>query len=116
MKVQRSINTPIRTNISWHERWTNTDKGIISCWEKGRELAQSNPALADKAKKDELPQLNWRGGFDHCLQEKRKTGTLHYLAQWQGLRNQDLDINTDEKITKICSKTGMKVTYMMQQK
>ena len=40
-----------------------------------------------------------------------KYGTLNYLAQWQGLRGKDLNIDLSEETELICSKTGMKVIY-----
>ena len=38
-------------------------------------------------------------------------GTLEYLAQWQGLRGQDLDINLEIGIIHICDRTGQWVSF-----
>jgi hypothetical protein len=43
--------------------------------------------------------------------QKMGSFTLNYLAQWQGLRGQDLDIDLSQEPELICSKTGMKVIY-----
>jgi len=43
--------------------------------------------------------------------KKKKHGTLFYLAQWQGLRGDDLDIDLSEETELVCSKIGMKVIY-----
>ena len=38
------------------------------------------------------------------------------MAEWQGLRGDDLDIDLVEEIELICSKTGMKVIYTGDEK
>ena len=43
--------------------------------------------------------------------KKVKYGCLNYLAEWQGLRGVDLDIDLSEEREIICSKTGVKVIY-----
>ena len=46
-----------------------------------------------------------------CKLTVKKYGTLNYLAQWQGLRGDDLDIEPDQEYELTCSKTGMAVTF-----
>lgn len=58
-EVFRSINEEIRKDISIDERWDREDKGLISCWEVGREKGISNPELAARAEVGELPILGW---------------------------------------------------------
>ena len=111
MVLTRSIEEPKRTNLSWNQKWKGEDKGLIFCWETGRELAQKEPGLAERAKNGELPPLSWKGGVEKKLKAKDKYGTLFYLAQWQGLRGEDLYINQSEDIALICGKTGMKIIY-----
>ena len=65
----------------------------------------------EKVENNELPVLGRKGGVDKTLQKKEKFGSLNYLAQWQGLRGEDLDINLSEEVTMQCSKTGMMITY-----
>ena len=108
--VLRSIIEPKRSGLSWDETWKGDDKGLIACWERGREKAIENLELADRASRSELPILGWKGGVERKIKTK-KFGTLQYLAQWQGLRGEDLDICLDKEIELVCSKTGMHVTF-----
>ena len=109
--IHRSRHEPIRDNPSFDERWNGPDNGLITCWEVGRKENIKFPELAKKAKNGELPILLWKGGINRKTQKKVKYGCLNYLAQWQGLRDEDLDIDMSEEIEIICSKTGMKVIF-----
>lgn len=111
MHVKRSIETLLRENCDFAERWLGADKGLITSWEVGRKLAVSNPDLADSAKKGELPELGLKGGVSRQLKKNEKVGCLNYLAQWQGLRGEDLDVHLDREYVLVCEKTGMEVTY-----
>lgn len=111
MKLKRSIDTEIRDFVSLDHRWRSADEGLIWCWERGRQMSEEDPELASRARKGELMVLNWTGGVPFRFKGKRKKGTLHYLAQWQGLTGRDLDIDTDKPTTLVCSLTGVKVTY-----
>lgn len=111
MKIQCSINKPIRKFIDMDHRWRSTDEGLIWCWERGREIAQENPQLAERAKSGELMILAWRGGVAPNAKIKKKTGTYKYLAQWQGLAGKDLELDTDTSISLICTATGVNVTF-----
>ena len=110
-RIYRSIHEPIRKNPSFEERWRGPDKGLITCWEVGRSKSIESPELAERAKNGELPPLGWKGGVDKKIQKKEKYGSLNYLAQWQGLRGEDLEIDLSEEREIVCSKTGMKVIY-----
>ncbi|WP_230683717.1 hypothetical protein [Pseudomonas lundensis] len=109
--IQRSYAEPVRSNLSWHETWEGPDSGLIKTWEIGRKLAIQNPNLASKTLAGELPPLNWKGGSDRTLVKREKFGSLRYLAQWQGLRGEDLSINLDADVTIKCVKTHMIVTF-----
>lgn len=109
--IFRLFTEPIRGEISWEERWRGEDKGLISCWELGRERRVKEPELAKRAENGELPILGFKGGVDKKIQKSQKYGTLNYLAEWQGLRGENLDIDISEESELICSKTGMKVIY-----
>jgi len=111
MKITRSINHPIREDLSWHERWVGDDNGLIASWENGRELAIKKPETAEKAKKGELIRLGWTGGVSKKLKTDVFHGTLFYLAKWQGLRGDDLDIDIDGDTVLTCTKTGQVVKY-----
>lgn len=110
--IYRSYKEPKRVKISWEERWRGHDRGLINCWEVGRELSTKKPDLAVQAKQDELPVLRWKGGVPETKNRIReKYGSLNYLAQWQGLCGIDLDIDLSTESELICTKTGTKVIY-----
>lgn len=109
--IQRSHAKPARSNLSWHETWEGPDSGLIKNWEIGRKLAVQNPDLASRTLAGELPPLNWKGGSDRTLAKREKFGSLRYLAQWQGLRGEDLSINLNAEVTIKCVKTQMIVTF-----
>lgn len=109
--IHRNHAEPERLDLDWSSVWKSVDLGLIKSWELGRKLADQKPGLAECAKADELPQLNWKGGVSKQLKKREKFGSLHYLAQWQGLRGQDLEIDMDAEISLTCSKTGMIVTF-----
>ena len=44
-------------------------------------------------------------------EELEKYGSLKYLAQWQGLRGEDLNIDLSEERSLTCSRTKMVVTF-----
>ena len=110
-RLFRSCKVPIRGELSWNERWKGHDKGLIACWEVGRRLSETKPKLAGSARNGELPALGWKGGIERKIKAKAKYGTLFYLAQWQGLRGDDLDIEPSAESELVCSKTGMRVIF-----
>lgn len=107
----RPISEPERTGLDWSAIWQGPDRGLIKCWETGHKLAIQNPELAERCRAGELPPLNWKGGVARTLKKKDKIGALHYLAQWQGLRGDDLNVDLDAEVTLTCTKTGMVITY-----
>lgn len=110
-RVFRSINEPIRDNPSFDERWNSNDKGLITCWEVGRKKRELDIDLVNKIANGELPVLGWKGGVEKKLKVNHKYGSLNYLAQWQGIRGEDLNISFVNEVTLKCSKTDMIVTY-----
>lgn len=146
-RVQRSITEPIRIGISWQERWSREDHGLIACWERGREMraarerylrvrADAPPRALDAEDEDgeaeaamraaaaerlepaaewaargELRPLPWRGGVVKKLKAKIRPGTLQYLAMWQGLRGENLDIDTTGETRLRCARTGQVVVF-----
>ena len=115
MIIFRSITEPIRENLTWEHRWENDDKGLIACWERGREKRVENPQLAIDALNDELVVLPWKGGVEKAIKLPHKYGSLKYLAMWQGLRSENLEISLNDEKSLICSKTKMKVTFTFDQ-
>ena len=111
MKIHRSIAEPIRKEAKWEERWNAQDDGLIACWERGREKRIEDPALAAQATDGQLVVLPWKGGVEKAIKKKQKFGTLYYLAMWQGLRGEDLAIDTAEELVLNCTTTGMAVVF-----
>jgi len=84
--VERSINEPVRSGLSFKERWGSADRGLITCWEAGRELADREPEHVKLSTQGVLVELPW------------KRGSWQYLAMWQGLRGESLSVNTKERV------------------
>ena len=61
--------------------------------------------------KAELAILAWKGGVKEKLQIERKLGTLQYLATWQGLRGEDLDLSLQGECVIVCARTGQVVVF-----
>jgi len=84
MRIQRAITEKIRVDPTFEERWESEDQGVITSWEVGRLRRESTEErwvnMVENARVLEFP----RTGL--------KKGSAHYLAQLQGLRNQDLDV------------------------
>ncbi|MFJ2545468.1 hypothetical protein ACIOVF_03260 [Pseudomonas sp. NPDC087612] len=113
--VHRPILAALRSNLSWSDTWQGPDQGLIRCWEAGRERAFKHPDIAQRCIAGELPVLGWKGGVERALKKLEKFGSLKYLAQWQGLRGDDLHIDTTTELTIICSRTEMVVTFTSEQ-
>ncbi|NUT89244.1 hypothetical protein HNO91_22670 [Pseudomonas corrugata] len=109
--VKRTIDTPPRTGLTRKDLWEGQDKGLIKCWEIGRDRATKFPELAQRCQAGELPVLGWKGGVNRSLKKNEKFGCLKYLAQWQGLRGEDLDIDLSQERTLTCTSTKMIVTF-----
>lgn len=110
MRLYRPISTPIRDRLSWDEKWKGPDNGLIASWERGRERTIETPELAAEAKNGRLVPMGWKGGVERPVKGK-KVGTLWYLAAWQGLRGEDLDLDVTEEYTLTCTVTGVTVVY-----
>lgn len=113
MIVERSIDTPTRKieSLSFEDRFGSLETGLITSWEIGRLLSKKSPELAAAALRGELPVLAWKGGVEKAIKLKEKAGALYYLAQWQGIRQEGLSIDTEREVSIVCSKTGVKVTF-----
>jgi hypothetical protein len=111
MRIQRNITEPKRQTTDYDVLWNGEDQGLITSWETGRDKAKSDPGLATRAKNGELVMLGWKGGVEKVLKTKNKYGGLLYVAMWQGLRGENLDIDLSSEIKMTCSRTGVPVTY-----
>lgn len=114
--IRRSIETIVRSGLDWRQTWEDLDHGLIKCWEVGRERARQQPELAERCRAGELPVLGWKGGVSRALKKQEKFGSLKYLAQWQGLRGEDLDIDTTGERILTCTRTAMVVTFTPDQR
>jgi hypothetical protein len=110
-RIHRPIDSPLRSGLNRSELWEAHDKGLIKCWEIGRQRAARFPELARRSLAGELPVLGWKGGVSRSLKKLEKYGSLKYLAQWHGLRGEDLDVDLDEERALTCSRTRMMVTF-----
>lgn len=68
----------------------------------------------------ELPILPFKGGIEPPPPDKptpakkrKKDGSFWYLAAIQGLRGEDLNIDTDATTSLHCSLTGVEVTFTL---
>ena len=111
MKIHRLITEPIRQKLTWDEKWESSDRGLIACWERGRAKSLEDATLAQQARNGQLIILPWKGGFKKPIKEKQKYGSLNYLAMWQGLRGDDLDIDTENETILTCSVTSMTAVF-----
>ncbi|MBY0474195.1 MAG: hypothetical protein K2Q13_03925 [Nitrosomonas sp.] len=100
----------MRDILSYEERIEGPDRGLINSWYVGRRLALSDPDISVKAKNGELPVLAVKGGVERKINQS-KIGSLWYLATWQGLRGDDLDVDLDAEVEMMCSRTGVKVLF-----
>lgn len=114
--LRRASSEPIREKLSRSEMWDGADNGLIWCWELGRLFRDQDQksSLVRSAELGELPVLDWRGGVAKKLKAKTKSGSLQYLAQWQGMRGDDLNIPLDKEIQHKCSRTGQVVVFSSQ--
>ena len=85
--------------------------GLINAWLSGIAIAQHQPDVALKAKAGELPVLPWKGGVAKKLKKSDKIGALQYMAAWQGLRGEDLDIQQGVEVSMTCSRFGVPVLF-----
>jgi hypothetical protein len=59
----------------------------------------------------ELVTLAWKGGVQEKLKIEKKPGALQYLATWQGLRCEDLNIDLEGESIMVCMRTGQIVLF-----
>ena len=123
-RVTRKFTEPNRGDMTYDERWNREDRGLITCWENGREWHRNKPEIARRAMEGQLPTLNWAGGISDDIDNENKNssknkngkmnakyGTLYYLAQLQGLLGKDLDISPSQETPLMCTRTGWLVVF-----
>jgi hypothetical protein len=116
-RLQRSIDEPVRDGLTWEERWLGPDRGLIWNWELGRQIRDTEPELAARAAAGELIELSWKGGtqdlppLEDGEKHGKKYGSFAYLAQWQGIRGEHLDIHLEVETVIVCSATRRAVAF-----
>jgi hypothetical protein len=119
-RLFRSISCPVRELLSWNETWAGPDDGVIYCWERGRQMRLTEPDVAKRAEKGELVTLVWKGGTENIDEghgdgkknkSQKRYGTLKYLAMWQGLRGEDLDIELEAERIIVCANSKRAVIF-----
>jgi hypothetical protein len=122
MQTNRSILESLRQDPSWDERWRDVAQGLITSWERGREKSIEEPELAFRALNGELVSLPWKGGFltskaatsnpkKTSAKQVKKYGVFNYLAMWQGLRAEDLEIDPSQDVELMCSVNKKTVVF-----
>jgi hypothetical protein len=111
MRIKRSITAPVGEQLLWEQRWEGADRGLIASWERGREKRRESAELAALASQGQLVILPWKGGVDREIKSRKKYGSLLYLAMWQGLRGEDLDVDTRAETPVTCTKTNVTVVF-----
>lgn len=112
MRHHHPIAAPPQQGITYYERWGDLASSLLCCWLRGIEKSQEDPALAAQCRSGELPVLAWKGGLEKQLKSKQvKVGSLQYLATWQGLRGDDMDIDDTAEHRITCSRTGATFQY-----
>jgi len=101
----------MREGLETVERWHGADKGVIAAWERGRIFAQEVPSLAARARRGELVILPWKGGVERALKSGQKFGTKRYLAMWQGMRGDALDVDLVNDESLVCTATGVTIVF-----
>lgn len=113
MKIYCSIENAPSLDTPFEQRWEGPDEGLITAWASGLAMINTHPKVATAALRGELPVLAFKGGLEKSIEAKAKLGALHYLAMWQGLRNEPLDIDTDASNQRVCTKTNVLVEFTM---
>ena len=115
MLLSRVINEPIRESLSWESAWRGEDGGLIKCWENGRLRRRSrhddDVKIVESAVAGEFQPLDWAGGILGDPNMKKRYGSFNYLATWQGLRGEDLHIDTSREIEYVCTRTGIRIIF-----
>lgn len=113
MIVTYPASNPPPISDDYVNRMEGPDQGAINAWATGILKRADAPELAEMASAGELPVLPFRGGVETAIKTKTKVGHLLYVAMWQGLRGDDLYIDTESEISMTCTRTGVPVLYTM---
>jgi hypothetical protein len=115
MMITESFQNPPQLPADFNACWTGPDRGLLAAWLRGLEKRNESPELATLCERGEFPILAWKGGVEKPV-KGIKTGSLLYLATWQALRGEDLNIDTESEPVLQCSKTGTRVAFTLDTK
>lgn len=110
-KVAHPVDASLPAQLTWDERWEGPDRGLLCSWARGIEKARETPLLREQALRGELPSLAWKGGRNQAIKAGKRVGSLHYLAMWQGLRGDALNIDTEATVSLTCTRFQAMVTF-----
>lgn len=113
MLIEHPIGNPPPFEHDFDRRLKGSDQGLTNAWIAGIRHAKEHPDVAARAKAGELPVLPYRGGVDRAIKTRHKIGALQYVAMWQGLRHEDLHIDTEAEPMMVCQRTGVPVTFTL---
>lgn len=113
MLLIHNASTPPVPSADYYERIEGPDRGLINAWVTGLEKRATWSETATRAAAGELPVLPFRGGVEKRIKRTDKVGSLLYIAMWQGLRGENLHLDTDAEISMTCSRTGVPVLFTM---
>lgn len=116
MLLHIPVTQPPAIEPDFYLRIHGPDQGVINAWLAGLEMRGSKEQAA--ALRGELPPLDFKGGIeppppDKPVKMRKKIGSHWYLAMWQGLRGEDLLIDTESTPSLTCSLTGVEVTFTL---
>lgn len=112
MRVRESFANPPPFEADFYARTQGPDRGMISAWQAGIRKRREDPAAARLAEAGELPVLPFKGGVARAIKAKKpKIGALAYLAMWQGLRGEDLDIDLHSEPMRTCTRHDVTVVF-----
>ena len=111
MIFDRGTAEPIRSGLTWAERWQGEDDGLITAWERGREFSLERPDLSVAARLGELIELPWKGGVSGDTKVRKKFGSLLYYAMWLGLRGEPLRLDSAVETRVCCARSGVVVVF-----
>lgn len=110
MLIQASAANPPKQGESWEARQEGVDRGLISAWLAGRSMRERETELVLAALRGELPVLPFKGGVEKTI-KGNKIGSLHYIAMWQGLRGEDLNVTLGSTPVMRCTRTRVQVYF-----
>ena len=110
-RVFHPVDAALPAQVTRDERWEGSDRVLICSWSRSLDKAGETPSLREQALRDELMPLAWKGGADKAIKVGKRVGSLHYLAMWQGLRGETLDVDTDCTATLTCPRFQTLVTF-----